>query len=34
MSTVDLSALPPPEVLESLDFEDVYQEELAVFRAY
>ena len=34
MSTVDLSALPPPEVLETLDFEDVYQEELAVFRAY
>ena len=34
MSTVDLSALPPPEVLETLDFEDVYQDELAVFRAY
>lgn len=34
MSTVDLSALPSPEVLESLDFEDAYQEELAVFRAY
>ena len=34
MSTVDLSALPPPQVLESLDFEEVYQEELSVFRAY
>ena len=34
MSTVDLSALPSPEVLESLDFEDAYQEELGVFRAY
>ena len=34
MSTVDLSALPPPEVLESLDFEDAYQEELSVFRTY
>lgn len=34
MSTVDLSALPPPEVLESLDFESAYQEELGVFRAY
>ena len=34
MSTVDLSALPPPQVLESLDFEAVYQEELSVFRTY
>jgi len=34
MSTVDLSALPAPEVLEPLDFEEVYQEELSVFRAY
>lgn len=34
MSTVDLSALPPPQVLESLDFEEVYQEELSLFRAY
>ena len=34
MSTVDLSALPTPEVLESLDFEGAYQEELVVFRAY
>lgn len=34
MSTVDLSALPPPQVLESLDFETVYQEELSVFRTY
>ena len=34
MSTVTLSALPPPEVLETLDFENAYQEELSVFRAY
>ena len=34
MSTVDLSSLPSPEVLESLDFEDAYQEELGVFRVY
>jgi phage-related baseplate assembly protein len=32
MSAVDLSALPAPEVLEPLDFEDVYQESLEVFR--
>lgn len=30
--TIDLSLLPPPEVLESLDFEDLYQEVLANFR--
>ena len=34
MSTVDLSALPAPEVLESLDFEAVYTEELEAFRLY
>jgi len=32
MSAVDLSALPAPEVLEALDFEDTYQESLGVFR--
>ncbi|WP_273820591.1 baseplate assembly protein [Pseudomonas asplenii] len=34
MSIVDLSALPAPQVLESLDFEDVYQADLAAFRLY
>lgn len=34
MTTVDLSALPAPEVLEPLDFEAVYDEELATFREY
>lgn len=34
MSTVDLSALPAPPVLEELDFEQAYQEELAAFRLY
>lgn len=34
MSTVDLSALPAPQVLEDLDFETVYQEDLATFRLY
>lgn len=34
MSTVDLSRLPAPQVLESLDFEDAYGEELARFRLY
>ncbi|WP_454839722.1 baseplate assembly protein [Pseudomonas hormoni] len=32
MSGLDLSALPAPEVLEPLDFEDTYEEGLAVFR--
>lgn len=32
MSTIDLSKLPPPDVIESLDFEDIYQELLGVFR--
>lgn len=32
MSALDLSALPAPEVLESLDFEDIYQDSLEVFR--
>jgi phage-related baseplate assembly protein len=34
MSTIDLSALPAPQVLESLDFEELYQGELATFREY
>ncbi|WP_431092607.1 baseplate assembly protein [Pseudomonas brassicacearum] len=34
MSTIDLSALPAPQVLESLDFEELYQDELATFRDY
>ena len=34
MSTVDLSALPAPQVLESLDFEALYEEELETFRLY
>ncbi|MBD9439032.1 baseplate J/gp47 family protein [Pseudomonas sp. PDM04] len=35
MSTVvDLSALPAPDVLEPLDFEDTYQEGLSTFRSY
>jgi len=34
MSIVDLSALPAPEVLEPLDFEDVYGEALSAFRGY
>jgi phage-related baseplate assembly protein len=34
MSTVDLSALPAPPVLEELDFEQAYTEELAAFRLY
>ena len=34
MSTVDLSAPPAPPVLEDLDFEQTYAEELAAFRLY
>ncbi|KAF2406415.1 Phage-related baseplate assembly protein [Pseudomonas antarctica] len=34
MSIVDLSALPAPDVLEPLDFEEVYDEGLAAFRSY
>jgi phage-related baseplate assembly protein len=34
MSAVDLSQLPAPQVLESLDFEGVYDEELQRFRQY
>ena len=34
MSTVELSALPAPQVLESLDYEALYEEGLAAFREY
>jgi len=34
MSTIDLSALPAPQVLESLDFEEMYQGQLSIFREY
>ncbi|MEO6679278.1 MAG: baseplate J/gp47 family protein [Pseudomonas sp.] len=34
MSIVDLSSLPAPTVLEPLDFEEVYQEKLGIFRGY
>ncbi|MBV4534137.1 baseplate J/gp47 family protein [Pseudomonas sp. SWRI107] len=34
MSTVDLAQLPVPQVLESLDFEGVYDDELQRFREY
>lgn len=34
MSAIDLSQLPTPQVLESLDYEDVYDEEMARFREY
>lgn len=34
MSMIDLTALPAPQVLESLDFEDVYQQDLATFRLH
>ncbi|WNZ80305.1 baseplate J/gp47 family protein [Pseudomonas sp. P105] len=34
MSTIDLSALPAPQVLESLDFEELYQGEVTTFREY
>jgi phage-related baseplate assembly protein len=34
MSIVDLSELPAPDVLEPLDFEEVYAERLGVFREF
>ncbi|SFB09358.1 hypothetical protein SAMN05216248_102814, partial [Pseudomonas simiae] len=34
MSTVDLSALPAPQVLEALDYEALYEEGLAAFRGH
>ena len=32
MSMLDLSALPAPQVLEPLDYEELYQRKLALFR--
>ncbi|PWB34614.1 baseplate assembly protein [Pseudomonas sp. SDI] len=34
MSIVDLSALPAPQLLEDLDFEALYEQDLAAFRAH
>jgi phage-related baseplate assembly protein len=34
MSSVDLSALPAPQVLEDLDFESIFQADLATFRSH
>lgn len=34
MSIVDLSVLPAPQVLEDLDFEEVFQDDLAAFRLH
>ncbi|WP_433770900.1 baseplate assembly protein [Pseudomonas putida] len=34
MSTIELTALPAPQVLEDLDFEETYQGELATFRQF
>lgn len=34
MSSVDLSALPAPEVIEPLDFEDLYEEAMNTFRGF
>lgn len=34
MSSVDLSALPAPQVLEDLDFEDIFQQDLTTFRSH
>ncbi|MFQ6572478.1 baseplate J/gp47 family protein [Pseudomonas sp. UM16] len=34
MSSVDLSALPAPQVLEDLDFETLFEADLATFRSY
>lgn len=31
---IDLSLLPPPDVVESVDFEELYQEVLSIFRAF
>lgn len=33
MSIIDLTQLPPPDVVEALDFEQIYQDMLAGFRA-
>ena len=34
MSTIELSALPAPQVLEDLDYEETYQRALATFRSF
>lgn len=34
MSSLDLSALPAPQVLEDLDFESLFQDDLATFRSH
>lgn len=34
MSAIDLSQLPAPQVLEDLDYEELYQADLATFRAH
>ncbi|MCU1722323.1 MULTISPECIES: baseplate J/gp47 family protein [unclassified Pseudomonas] len=34
MSGIELSALPAPQVLEDLDFEDIFQGDLAAFKAH
>lgn len=34
MSTIELSALPAPQVLEDLDYEETYQRSLSVFRSF
>ena len=34
MSAIDLSQLPAPQVLENLDYEELYQADLATFRAH
>ncbi|MFD2643060.1 baseplate assembly protein [Pseudomonas japonica] len=34
MSIVDLSALPAPQVLEDLDFEEIFQADLATFKSH
>ena len=34
MSNIELSTLPAPEVLETLDFEDMFQADLAAFRVF
>lgn len=34
MSTIDLTALPAPAVLEDLEYEEVYQADLATFRGH
>ncbi|WP_035552110.1 baseplate J/gp47 family protein [Burkholderia sp. 9120] len=33
MTTIDLTAIDPPDLVDTLDFEDIYQEKLAHFRS-